>query len=61
MNLNWKTILGSILIVSSFTNLFRTFKAYHTGAIESWPLGVETGLAIMVVVGALLIRSGIKT
>jgi hypothetical protein len=58
--INWKTILGGLLIFAALQEFFRVVSMYNSGELKSWPFGVEVGLILFLVAGYYLIRGGIK-
>ncbi|MEO1435944.1 MAG: hypothetical protein AAFV80_10435 [Bacteroidota bacterium] len=57
---NWKTIVGLVLIFASVSEFVRVWSDYQAGHYESWPFGVEVGAALFCIGGFYLIRSGMK-
>jgi len=60
MILNWKTLLGSFLILGALTELFDVVKKYNNGELQSWPFGVEIGAILIISLGVYLINKGRK-
>jgi hypothetical protein len=57
---NWKIIVGALLIFGATRELFSVIADYRSGKLDFWPVGVEVGFAAMVALGVYLIRKGIK-
>jgi len=60
LNMNWKTILGVILIFGAARELMSVSVDYRSGKLQSWPLGVEISGAAVVALGIYLIWKGQK-
>lgn len=58
--INWKTILGAVLIAGAITEFLTVLKDYKSGALEFWPSGVEIGFLFLLLAGGWLIKSGMK-
>jgi len=58
--INWKTIIGGLLIFSAPSELLIVINKYRTGTLEFWPFGVGVGAMIMILGGTWLIKSGLK-
>lgn len=56
--INWRKFLGLILIFGALSELARIISNYRSGAIKSWPFGIELGLAVVILIGILLIKKG---
>lgn len=57
---NWKTVVGAILILGACSELLSVINNYRLGVLQYWPFGVEIGAVLVILGGAWLIKSGIK-
>lgn len=58
--INWKTIVGILLIFGVSSELLRLINDYNRGTLEFWPFGVEIGAILAILGGIWLIKSGLK-
>ncbi|WP_299458496.1 hypothetical protein [uncultured Microscilla sp.] len=58
--INWKTIVGALLILGTCSELSNIISDYRSGSLEYWPFGVGIGAALVIFGGGWLIKSGLK-
>jgi hypothetical protein len=58
--MNWKIIVGALLIFGAVKEFFSVVGDYNSGKFKSWPLGVETGMVLVIALGIYLIIKGSK-
>lgn len=58
--MNWKIIVGSILLFGVISEFLRVVSEYRSGKLGFWPFGVEIGAAIFGGLGVFLIVKGYR-
>lgn len=58
--MNWKIIVGALLIFGALKELFSIIADYHSGKLEFWPFGADIGCVALVALGSYLIWKGRK-
>ncbi|QEC69593.1 hypothetical protein FRZ67_20650 [Panacibacter ginsenosidivorans] len=58
--MNWRTVVGIILILSSIEEMLRVFFDYRAGKSEASPYDVMLGFIIVAFIGFLLMRKGMQ-
>ena len=58
--MNWKIILGALLILGAFNEMARIIIDYRSGKLEFWPFGADIGCIALVALGIYLIYKGQK-
>jgi hypothetical protein len=59
-DMNWKTIVGILLIIGSAKEMFSIILDYRSGKLNFWPFGADLGCIALIVLGIYLIRKGQK-
>ena len=60
MNMNWKIIVGVLLIIGALKEMLSIIIDYRSGKLEFWPFGADIGCVALIAVGVYLIRKGQK-
>jgi len=55
-----KIIIGSLLALSGLVQLLKVIGIYLSQPADQWPVGAELGTLAVLVVGVLLVRSGLR-
>lgn len=58
--MNWKVILGILLIFGALQEMASVIKEYNSGKFESWPYGAGLGCITLIIGGIYVIRLGKK-
>jgi len=58
--MNWRTIIGIILLLSSIEEMFRVFFNYREGKSEATPYDVLLSFIVVAFIGFLLMRKGMQ-
>ena len=58
--MNWKIILGALLILGGLKEMTSIIIDYRLGKLDFWPFGAEIGCIALVIAGIYLIRKGQK-
>ncbi|NMH29423.1 hypothetical protein [Flavobacterium silvaticum] len=58
--MNWKIILGILLIFGASKEMISIIADYSSGQLEFWPFGADIACIAVIVLGLFLIRSGRK-
>jgi hypothetical protein len=56
--MNWKIILGALLIFGALKEMTSIIIDYRSGKLEFWPFGADIGCIALVIAGIYLIRKG---
>ena len=54
--MNWKVVVGVLLVVGAVMETFSVVKDYRSGKLSFWPFGVEIGFVLIVALGVYLIN-----
>lgn len=55
---NWKTILGALLIFGASAEFMSIVRDYRSGELEFWPFGADIGAILAIALGVFLIKKG---
>jgi len=58
--MNWKIIVGVLLIFGALKEMTSIIIDYRSGTLAFWPLGADIGCVALLVTGIYLIRKGQK-
>jgi len=58
--MNWKIIVGTLLIFGSFRELSSLISDYRSGKMAFWPFGADIGCVLVIALGIYLINKGRK-
>jgi hypothetical protein len=58
--MNWKIIVGALLIIGALKEITSVILDYRSGKLAFWPFGVEVGCLVLIIAGIYLIRKGQK-
>jgi len=58
--MNWKIIVGVLLIIGGSKEMLSIIMDYRSGKLESWPFGADIGCITLIALGIYLIRKGQK-
>jgi hypothetical protein len=56
--MNWKIILGVLIIFTAIKELLSIIIDYRSGKLAFWPFGADIGCIAMIILGIYLIRKG---
>ncbi len=56
--MNWFKIIGFSLIAMAIYEMGKIIIAYSTGKMDFWPFGADIGAALIIALGAFLVRRG---
>ncbi|MBN8879655.1 MAG: hypothetical protein J0I32_19055 [Sphingobacteriales bacterium] len=58
--MNWKIVVGALLIIGSVREMFSIIGDYNSGKLKSWPFGADIAFVLLFALGIYLIYSGRK-
>jgi hypothetical protein len=58
--MNWKIIVGALLIFGALSEMASIIADYRSGKLKFWPFGADIACIALVVLGIFLIRKGQK-
>jgi len=56
--MNWKLIVGVLLIIGALKELFSIIIDYRSGKLPFWPFGADVGCALLIALGIYLVQKG---